>query len=58
MDPNDFYCITIYPSSIVLQGDYKSELVKGFIEKNFNSELVKDKGWIELTRSNIEITLT
>ena len=58
VDPDCYYCITVYEYGIVLQGHYTSrELVLLLRSRKFIGGMGGD-GYITFKRSNIEITLT
>lgn len=56
IDPDDFYCITTYKSSISLQGKYNSTLIKKLDKWEFRIEPMTR--YIEAYRKGITVTLT
>ena len=57
-DANDFYAIRLNEKNIALQGEYSRDVAKKY-EKICKSRFVKsDKGYWDMIKNNINITLT
>jgi len=57
IDPNLFYCITVWSDEIKFQGRYSSDVVAYLLKHRFSLEY-RDNGFTYASRSNIKITLT
>lgn len=58
VDLDDFYCITLYPGNLVLQGHYSSLKVNRYA-KLFNGKFeASTNGYLEFKNHRITIVLT